>query len=348
MTKDYYSILGVSKDASTEEIKKAYKRLAKKYHPDINKSEGAQEKFKEISEAASVLGDSQKRQQYDQFGTADTNFQGFDFSGFDFGHFDDLVDSLFGGFSFRSSRERRGHDLQTELTISLTEAAEGVQKTVITNTNISCEECDGKGGKGEQPCEQCEGSGKIRQATRTPLGVFATHTTCKACRGQGYTYEEQCKQCYGQGRVKKKRNIIVDIPAGVEDGMRLRLAGQGEAGPQGGPAGDLFVFVHIKPDERFERRGPQLFAQKEVPFPILCLGGTVEVETLNGKAELKIPAGTKDNTIFRLQKKGLPSLRGGVGDLNIQVYAEIPKRLSKTQKEALKAFMGKKKKGWFI
>ncbi|MDP7181469.1 MAG: molecular chaperone DnaJ [Candidatus Woesearchaeota archaeon] len=351
MSKDYYELLGVGRDASKEEIKKAYKKLAKKYHPDISKEENAAERFKEISEAAAVLGDENKKQQYDTYGTADApNFQGQDFSGFNFGNFDDLVDSFFGGFGFKGFGKRQGqhgNDLQTEVSITLKQASQGLQKDISLSTFVSCEECEGQGGTGEEACEHCGGQGSVQQAHQTPLGVFATQRPCKPCSGSGVTYQNECKECEGQGRAKKKRKIEADIPAGVEDGMRLRLAGQGEAGLKGGRDGDLFVFIHVQTDDRFERRGPHLLAEHRVPFPILCLGGTVEIETLDGKADLKIPAGTQDNTVFKLNGKGMPSVRGGQGDLHIRALADVPKRLSKKQKEALKEFAGSAKKGWF-
>jgi len=339
MSKDYYKILGIEKNASHDDIKKAYKNLAKKFHPDLNKDAGATEKFKEINEAAAILGDEQKRQHYDQYGTAEAqDMNGFDFR--DFGGFD--IDSLFenffgGGGMFGGGRRRanKGHDLAVEVEISLEEAAAGVKKTITINTLVPCEECDGKGGKGLETCSDCGGKGMVRSTKRTPFGIFSTTGPCATCRGSGQTFDSICDECEGQGRVSDRKSIEVKIPAGVHHGMRLRLQGQGEAGEHGSGSGDLFVIVHVRESAKFKREGDDLFMSQPINFKTACLGGTVDVMTLDTTSELKIPAGTDDLTEFRLKGKGMPSLEGGHGDLYVKVFIEVPKKLSKQQKEML-------------
>ncbi|MBI4144038.1 molecular chaperone DnaJ [Candidatus Woesearchaeota archaeon] len=351
MAKEYYKTLGVPQNATKEEIKQAYKRLAKQYHPDINKDPEASEKFKEISEAAAILGDDKKREQYDNFGTTQgQNFEGFDFSGF--GSFDDIVENMFSGFGFnfggRKNRGEHGADLQAEVEITLKEVSTGTTRAVKTNAQVQCNVCHGKGGTGEHECSECNGNGYVKHARRTPFGVFATQTNCPRCHGQGQEFEKSCNECKGQGRIRKSKEIVVEIPAGIEDGMRLRVSGQGEAGTKGGRTGDLFVFVHVKKDLRFERNGQDLYTEIATPFHILCLGGVLEVQGLDASFSLKIPAGTKDNTQFRFEDKGLPNLRGGHGDLIVKTYVDIPNKLSKEQKDSLKAFGAKEKKGWLF
>jgi molecular chaperone DnaJ len=362
MAKDYYETLGVGKGASKEEIKKAYKKLAKKYHPDINKDEHAEQKFKEINEAASVLGDDQKRQKYDQFGSAEPGMGGmggFDFSnfsqgeGFDFG---DLFDQFFGG-GRRRQGPRRGSDLLYELDITLEEAAEGIEKTILVPRNETCTSCDGTGARTKSDlvtCDTCKGSGMLRKMRRTPFGMFASTTTCNVCHGQGKSIKEACESCDGAGLERHNRKIKVDIPQGIESGMRLRISEEGEAGEQGGPQGDLFVRVHVQEHEIFQRRGNDLYTEIPISFVMATLGGEVSVPTLTGKATMKIPEGTQTNTIFKLRSKGLHSIQGyGVGDQHVRVVVQTPSKLSKKQKELLVKF-GKEggdkveeKKGFF-
>lgn len=355
MSKDYYKILGVSRDASKEEIKRAYKKLAKKYHPDINKSPEAQEKFKEISEAAAVLTDDKKRQQYDQFGTTDFGSEGFNYQdfaqSFDFGDiFEDLFSS-FGFGEFRRNKTRPGSDLIIETHVTMNEVAEGTTKELKFNTLVVCDQCNGKGGYGIQTCSTCNGTGRIKKAQRTPFGMFATTSTCNNCEGTGEELREICNNCRGQGRVKSKKTVKVRIPAGVENNTRLRITRAGEAGEKGAPSGDLYVVVHVEPHKTLERKGNDLWLYKTIPFAIACLGGEIEIETLNGKTKLKIPAGTQDGTILRLKGKGLPSMNwAGRGDLKVKVSIEVPKKLNKKQKKLLEEFQKSlgKKKGWFF
>ena len=358
MAKDYYKALGVGRDATKEEVKKAYKRLAKKYHPDLNKEDGSAEKFKEINEAAAVLGDDQKRQHYDQFGTADfSGFQGgaggFDFSDFmrgtqGFGFdFDSIFDSFFGGASMfgggrRGRGSRRGSDLIYELEIELKEAASGADKHITIPKMERCEECNGKGVKSDSDiitCPDCNGSGAVRHTRRTPFGMFQTVTTCSTCHSEGTTIKNPCRQCHGTGVVERTKKIKIEIPPGVDDGTRLRIAGEGEAGEKGGPSGDLFVRVHIKPSKVFERQGDDIYMEMPISFAAAALGSEIEVPTIDGKAKMKIPSGTQSNTIFKLRGKGIPNLRGyGTGDQKVRVIIDVPKSLSKKQKELLEEF----------
>jgi len=364
MTKDYYEILGVSKDASSEEIKKAYKKLAKKYHPDLNKDADAADKFKEISEAAAVLGDPQKRHQYDQFGKADFGQGGFDFrdfasSGFDFRSIFDEIFAGFGGQGFdifggRRQGPRRGRDILYDIEITLEEAATGTKKIVEIDSYTECPACKGTGAKKKSDivtCSECHGTGTVRHARRTPFGMFATQTTCPKCRGTGEYTENPCTKCSGQGRIEKEIQFEVKIPAGVDNGIKLRVPGKGEAGEKGAPAGDLYVQVHVKKHKYFERRGNDVYVEVPVPFATAALGGEIEVPTLKGKTKIKIPPGTQGGKIFRLKGKGISDLHGySDGDENIIIQIDVPKKITKKQKELLKEFQGtvKKKKGWLF
>ena len=356
MAKDYYKVLGVDKNASQDDIKRAYKNLAKKYHPDLNKDSGATEKFKEINEAAAVLGDQQKRQHYDQFGNADFN-QGQGFSGFDFSNmgfdFDDIFDNLFSGFGFNTGRKRRttqsGRDLLASVDITLEEVAKGTTREIKTKKLETCKECKGKGGSGATDCDECNGKGVAKQTRRTPFGLIQTTTTCHNCKGTGEIFEDVCSNCDGEGRVEEVSTIEVKIPAGVEDGMRLRVQGSGEAGERGSRAGDLYVEVNVNPHNTFERQENNLFIEVSLSFVTACIGGEIEVPTLEGKTILKISQGTQNGTVFRIKGKGLPSIRGaGNGDEHVKVIIDIPKKISKKQTELLKDFEKEfGKKGWF-
>lgn len=365
MAKDYYKTLGVSKSATKDEIKKAYKKLAKQYHPDLNKSSDATEKFKEINEAAAILADDQKREQYDQFGTADfSGFQGgsagFDFSGFDFSDlgrafgtgfdFGDIFDTFFG----RGGRERgyagplRGADLIYNLEISLEEAASGAARNISIVHDENCPKCHGSGAESSssvKTCDVCQGTGMEKHTRKTPFGVFSTATTCRTCGGQGKVVKEKCTQCKGSGKVEKSRKIEIKVPAGVDNGSKLRIAGEGEAGEKGGRAGDLYVVMNIANHEIFERHGNDIYTEIPLNFTTAALGGEIEVPTLDGKAKLKIPAGTQSGTIFRLKEKGIPNLRGGgVGSENVRVIISVPKKLNSKQKELLEEFEKEQKK----
>jgi molecular chaperone DnaJ len=352
MAKDYYKILGVDKGAKKEDIKKAYKKLAKKFHPD-NKETGSEEKFKEINEAAAILGDDQKRQQYDQFGTTDfSGFQGgmggFDFSefmrsdmNFDFG---DIFDMFFGGGGMRRRRAgpRRGEDLLYDLEISLEEAASGAKKEIIIPRNDTCKKCSGSGAESKsdiKTCDECNGSGFVKRTQRTPFGMFATTEPCQKCRGDGKMVTKPCEVCDGIGLVEKSVKISVDIPAGVDIGTRLRIAGEGEAGEKGGPHGDLYVRINVLHHKIFERRGTDLYTTVPVSFTQLVFGAEIHVPTINGKAKMKIPEGTQTNTVFKMKGKGLPHLRGyGTGDELVRVVVQTPGNLSKKQKDILKQY----------
>jgi len=359
MAKDYYKILGVEKSATQEDIKKAYKTLAKKYHPDLNKAPDAGDKFKEINEAAAILGDPQKRQQYDDYGTSDFNgqgFGGFNYRDFQGANFDDLFENLFAGFGFGGARKRgpaRGHDLIYDLDVTLEDAAKGVAKSIAVTKNATCDQCDGTGAATEEDlrtCGECNGTGAIKQTRRTPFGYFATTTACKACEGTGEVIEDPCKTCGGEGRIEVTKEIEVKIPAGVEDGMRLRLSGEGEAGERGAEPGDLYVMIHVQPHKIFRRDGNDLWIDVPIPFSMAALGGEIEVPTLEEPEKLKIPSGTQPGEVFRLKSRGIPNVRGyGTGSLNVKVTVHVPEKITRRQAELLKEFdaESKKKKGIF-
>ncbi len=367
--KDYYKILGVSKNATKEEIKKAYKKLAKQYHPDLNKSADATEKFKEINEAASVLGDDDKRKQYDQFGADAFKYgtgagpgaggfgaRGFDFSGFDFSDlgfdrfdFDSIFDTFFSGGGFggrvrrgRSGFQRAGHggrDLGYELSITLEEAAHGIKKKIRVTKNDVCEECDGKGGSGEVRCPDCNGSGMQQKTQRTPFGLFQTATTCRTCSGAGRLVRDLCVGCGGAGRVRKTRTIEVEIPAGIMDNAQLRVSGEGEAGFRGSNPGDLYLTIHVEPHEVFERQEDDLVLTQGITFSQAALGGKVKVPTIDGEAVLKIPPGTQPDTVLKMSGKGVKHLHGyGRGDQLVKINIEVPRHLSRHQEKLLKDF----------
>lgn len=368
MGKDYYKILGVDKNATKEEIKKAYKRLAKKYHPDLNKDDpNAAEKFKEINEAASVLADDEKRAQYDQFGTTAENFGG-GFGGadfedimgniFNFGFdFDSIFDSFFGGSIFGEKRSRRrsrrpGADLRYDIEISLEEAAEGAKKTIKIPHTIKCPKCKGTGAKSEDDiieCPECGGSGFVRRTQRTPFGIFSTQSNCHKCRGLGAVIKAKCPECDGKGKIQKTSEIELKIPAGAETGTNLRIPGAGEAGDNGAEPGDLYIIVHVKDHDLFERDGNDIYLKVPISFVTASLGGSIEVPTLKGKATLKIPPGTQTGTVFRMKGKGIPSLHGhSIGSQLVEVEIQTPKNLSKRQRELLEEFEKTvDKKGFF-
>lgn len=362
MSKDYYETLGIKKNASKEEIKSAYKNLAKKYHPDINKNENAQEKFKEINEAASVLLDDNKRQQYDQYGSDFVNRGGAtysDFSGFNgsnFSDFEDIFENFFGeSFGFGSQRNRnrnrksRGRDLRYDLDIDLEDAAFGAKKEINISKTEKCDECDGKGGKQFENCDECEGHGQIRQTRRTPFGLFQTTTICNKCRGTGQIPKKKCDVCDGDGVVENSKKISINIPAGVEEGTQLRVSGEGEA-VKNGINGDLYVFIRIKEHPDFQRQGDDIVLELPISFVDAAIGTEIEVPTLKGKAKLVIPRATQSETIFRMKGKGIPHLRSyGTGDQLVKVSIQVPKNLSKKQVELLKEFdeEDKKEKGIF-
>ncbi|MFT7615967.1 MAG: molecular chaperone DnaJ [Candidatus Woesearchaeota archaeon] len=346
MADDYYATLGVSKGTSKEEIKKAYKKLAKKYHPDLNKDSAESEaQFKKVNEAAGVLLDEQKRANYDRFGTADAGGQGAGGygggEGFEgFGGFNDIFESFFGGQGRGGQTgPARGGDLLYELSIELTDVARGVKKTISITKQDTCDTCTGKGYEKDSDaatCGTCHGQGRVTRTQRTPFGTFQSSAACPNCQGRGKQIKTACKTCDGDGKVRKTKNIEVAIPAGIESGQRLRVRGEGEAGSLGGPMGDLFVEVHIAASDLFERNGDDVILRAPITYIQATLGDHIEIPTLIGKADLKIPAGTQGGTLFKMKGKGIPRMRGfGAGDQYVKVDIEVPKSLSKKQKEAL-------------
>jgi len=354
--KDYYDILGLKKSATQDEIKDAYKELAKKYHPDVSKEPNAEEKFKEVLEAYSVLSDPEKRTNYDQFGHAAEGFTGFrgygDFSrGPEFGDFGNIefdFDDLFKSFGFgdifgrefretRKRRPRRGLDLRYDLNISFEEAAFSTKKEIELERIEECEECGGKGSLGSDgmaQCPQCSGKGFIDRSQRTPFGIFTTRTTCSKCKGEGKINRNPCSKCKGLGKIKRRRKITVKIPEGIENGAFLRMQGEGNAGDKGAGNGDLYFVIFIEPNEFFKRDKADLYAEIPITFSMAALGGEIEIPTLKEKVKLKVPAGTQTGTIFKLKGKGIKDIsKGGHGDEYIKVIIRTPKHLNKKEKD---------------
>ena len=363
---EYYDRLGLSKDASQDEIKRAYRKMSKKYHPDINKEPGAEEKYKEVQEAYETLSDDQKRAAYDQYGPDGANgfggqgsFGGFD-GGAGFGGFEDIFSSFFGGGATRNpNAPRQGDDLQYRVNLSFEEAVFGAEKEIHYNREVTCKTCSGSGAKpGTSPvtCGRCHGHGVINVDTQTPLGMMRRQVTCDVCHGTGQEIKDPCQTCHGTGREKQSHTVSVKIPAGVETGQQIRLAGQGEAGFNGGPYGDLFVVINVNPSDKFTRDGSTIYYTLNISFVQAALGDTVEVPTVHGNVEMVIPAGTQTGKTFRLKGKGAPRLRGGSqGDQLVTVKIVTPTKLNDAQKEALLAFakasgdekVAPQKKGFF-
>ncbi len=359
--RDYYDILGVSKGAEDSEIKAAYKKLAKKYHPDVSKEENAEEKFKEGLEAYKVLSDSKRRANYDRFGHAAESFGGgagagganyanfnFEdlFSGFADSGFGDIFGGMFGGRG--AQRSRRGSDIKHTLNLEFEEAAFGTEKEIEIDRVEKCDSCGGSGGEGgkTKTCEGCNGKGIRQRTQRTIFGVFSTATTCPQCNGRGELPEKECEYCKGRGNVLSRKKIKVKIPAGVNSGYCLRLNGEGNAGEYGQGAGDLYVVVVVNPHNVFRRDGSDVFCEVPIAFWQAALGGKIDVPTLHGKAELTVPSGTQTGTIFRLKGMGVRELqRSGKGDHYVKVDIETPKKLSAKEKELLRKFAKEQGRG---
>lgn len=350
---DYYDILGISKTASKEDIKKAYKNLAKKYHPDLNPgNKEAEKKFKEINEAYATLSDDNKKTNFDRYGSSAEGYsQGFE--GFQQGEdFGDLFGSFFdlGG----GRRSSKGRDLKYELELTFLEACFGVSKTITITKLDRCESCDGLGGTGEQSCTTCKGSGRMQKTFRTPFGVFAQQSTCTECMGRGKTVKNVCKECKGQGRIKNTKTVTVKVPAGIADGQSLRMQGEGEAGAPGTRAGDLFVEVYVTPHDIFIRKEDDIHIEFPISFSQAALGDTVSVPTIRGEVKMKIPSGTQSGTILRLKEEGVENVSGhGTGDQLVRVQVKTPTKISAKQKELLEKLASENKeklsveKGWF-
>lgn len=345
--RDYYEVLGIEKSASDAEIKKAYRRLARQYHPDVNPGDkSAEEKFKEANEAYEVLSDQDKRQRYDQFGHAGTDpngFGGFGGAGADFGGFGDIFDMFFGGATGQRTRgPQQGADLRLDIDITFEEAAFGVEKDIELPRMENCEKCKGTGAKpGTKPdtCSRCNGTGQVKMTQRTPLGHFQTIKTCPDCEGTGKIISSPCPDCRGTGKTRKVRKLHIKIPAGVDTGSRIRLSGEGEPGIKGGPNGDLYVYIEVRPHKLFDRHGDDLYLEMPVTIVQAALGAEIKVPTLEGTATLKVPEGTQTHTTFRMRGQGITHLRGsGRGDMHVKLVVVTPSKLNDEQRQALKNF----------
>ena len=352
MAKDFYNILGVGRDAEEDEIKKAYRKLAHKYHPD--KEGGDEAKFKEINEAYQILSDKQKRAQYDRFGDASAGgpsgggFGGFgggqEFE-FNFGSsgFDDIFGDIFSGFSggpgFSGSRKKRGSDIGIDLEISFEEMARGVEREVDLYKGVACSRCKGSGvepGSKIKTCDVCGGTGTVKTQKKTFLGAFTQVSMCEHCHGSGKIPEKKCSLCGGDGRIKENARIKIFVPAGIKDGQTISISGMGEAGEAGSAPGDLYATVHVRSHSQFARKGDDIWYQAHVPFSLAALGGKIQVPTLNGGVNIKIPAGTPNGKILKLRGEGLKRLEAfGQGDEMIEIVIDIPKKLSRNQRKLL-------------
>ncbi|MGH7755133.1 MAG: molecular chaperone DnaJ [Vulcanimicrobiaceae bacterium] len=343
---DYYAVLGVEKDASEAEIKSAYRSLARRYHPDVADDKAqAESHFKQINEAYEVLSDAEKRQTYDRFGTAQAPGAGFGGFGQTDG-FGDIFDLFFNGARTGASRPttgpQRGADLRYDLEISLQESFTGIEREISFQHLGVCETCSGNGARpGTSPttCDRCGGSGVMRSVRQSPLGQFVTQATCNLCAGEGRLITTPCETCRGRGRVERLRTLSVKVPAGVDDGSRIRLSGNGEAGSRGGPTGDLYVYLRVAAHERFRRDGLHLFIEHPISFTQAALGAQLEVESIDGPASLTIAPGVQQGTVFHVRGRGMPAVRGGGrGDLIVTVHIVVPTKLSRKERELLEEF----------
>jgi len=340
--RDYYEVLGVDKNASDAEIKSAFRKLAKKYHPDVSKEPDAAEKFKEAQEAYAVLSDESKRRQYDQYGHAAFDQMngggGFDFSGFDFS---DIFGDLFGdsGFNFgfggrNSNRATKGRDKLVRVNLTFEEAVFGCKKTVNLDVNENCSHCNGKGGTGETSCSRCHGSGTITQEQRTMFGTFMSRTTCPDCNGKGKTYKEKCSHCRGTGKIKTNKDLEVKIPAGVDTGNQLRMSGKGEAGTNGGPNGDIYLEFNVEKHEIYERDGNDIYLELPITIPEAVLGCKKDIPTIHGSVRLTIKEGSETGDKYRLKGKGIEDVHSyRKGDMYVIINVTTPKKLTRDQKK---------------
>ncbi|MBC8080204.1 MAG: molecular chaperone DnaJ [Gorillibacterium sp.] len=344
--RDFYEVLGVRKDASADEIKKAYRKMARQYHPDVNKAADAESKFKEVNEANEVLSDDQKRAAYDRYGHVDPS-QGMGGAGAgDFGGFGDIFDMFFngggGGQRRNPNAPQRGNDLQYTMNIEFKEAVFGKETDITIPRTETCSTCHGSGAKHgtkAETCTVCKGSGQQEVIQNTAFGRIVNRRVCQNCNGQGQIIKEKCTDCHGSGKVKTQRKIHVKIPAGVDDGAQLRVSGEGEAGSKGGPPGDLYIVLRVKAHDFFEREGDDIYCEVPLTFAQAALGDEIEIPTLTEKVKLKIPPGTQTDTQFRLKGKGVPRIRGyGQGDQHVKVVVVTPTTLSDDQKELLRQF----------
>lgn len=343
--RDYYEVLGVDKNASEADIKSAFRKLAKKYHPDVSKEENAAEKFKEAQEAYAVLSDPEKRKQYDQFGhsaftNANGGFSGFE--GFDFGNVSDIFEDLFGGMGFgsRGSRSRstnspkKGADVLYHMTIEFEEAVFGTKKDIKVDVEEDCEECHGKGGFDSKTCSECHGSGTITSEQRTMFGSFLSRTTCPYCKGTGTTYERTCQSCHGRGKVTNRKTITITVPAGIDSENRLRIAGKGGAGSNGGPNGDLYIEFTVKDHDYYQRNDDDIYIELPLTITEATLGTKKEVPTIYGNVDLTIPAGTQNGEKMRLRGKGIENVSTKrKGDMYVITKVIIPEKLTRDQKK---------------
>ena len=346
--RDYYEVLGVEKTASADEIKSAFRKLAKKYHPDVSKEENAAEKFKEAQEAYAVLSDPDKRKQYDQFGHSAFNnnggagggFSGFE--GFDFGNMSDIFEDLFGGMGFSSSRSRgkksnsprKGSDILYHMTISFEEAVYGTKKDIKVDIEEDCPECQGQGGFDSKTCTECHGSGTITQEQRTMFGSFLSKTTCPYCKGTGTTFSKECTECHGRGKVTNRKTITITVPAGIDSENRLRVAGKGGAGTNGGPNGDLYIEFTVKDHDYYQRVDDDIYIELPLTITEAVLGSKKEIPTIYGNVELTIPSGTQNGEKMRLRGKGIENVNTKrKGDMYVVTKVIIPEKLTRDQKK---------------